>query len=238
MGTELIVALDFSTADEALDLVDELKETVGWYKVGLELYLNSGGRILSELKMRRRRVFLDLKFHDIPNTVHQAAAWAAGTGVDLITVHALGGQEMMRRAVEGAREGAARAGVKVPQVVGVTVLTSMDKAALAAVGIPDAPQMAVPRLAKLAQAAGLDGVVCSGQELALLKDMTAPFVTVCPGIRPKGASTDDQSRILTPAQAAAEGATYIVVGRPIRLAEDPAQAARAIVKELREGEQK
>ena len=238
MATELIVALDFDTVEEALALVDDLKDDVRWYKVGLELYLNSGGRILSELKMRRRKVFLDLKFHDIPNTVHQAVRWAAGTGVDLLTVHALGGADMMQRAAEAAKEGAEAAGVAVPTVVAVTVLTSMDQAGLAAIGIPDGLEKAVPRLAQLAKAAGLDGVVCSGQELSLFKDIPQPFVTVCPGIRPKGADTGDQSRVLTPAEAAQKGASFIVVGRPIRQAADPMQAARQILQDLREGEQK
>lgn len=233
MNTKLIVALDMPTGKAAIDMVDVIGSDVHWYKVGLELFLNTGGVIVDTLKKRDKKIFLDLKFHDIPNTVAQACRWAASTGVDLFNVHAVGGSEMMRRAKEAAEEGAAAAGVSRPSLIAVTVLTSMDAAMLQAVGLGNDVNAAVRRLAELTADAGLDGVVCSSKEVAIIKEaVTTPFLTVCPGIRPAWAASDDQKRILTPAEASAIGVSHIVVGRPITRAEDPAQAAQRILEEL------
>ncbi len=233
MTTELIVALDMPTGKAATDMVDAIGSDVHWYKVGLELFLNTGGTIVDALKNREKKIFLDLKFHDIPNTVAQACRWAASTGVDLFNVHAIGGSEMMRRAKDAADEGAAAAGVTRPALIAVTILTSMDAAMLRAVGLGDDVNAAVRRLALLTADAGLDGVVCSSKEVTLIKEaITTPFLTVCPGIRPAWAMSDDQKRILTPTEAAAIGVSHIVVGRPITRAEDPAQAAARILEEL------
>lgn len=234
MDTQLIVALDKPNADEALALVDRLGPEVLWYKVGLELFLNSRGTVIDELKARGKRVFMDLKFHDISNTVAQAATWAAGLGVDMFNVHASGGSEMMRRAAEATRQGAAAKGLEPPILIAVTVLTSLDAEALAAIGLEGSPEEAVLRLAKLSRDAGLDGVVCSSREVGAIQAACGQdFITVCPGIRPAGSSLGDQKRVMTPAQARQAGVHYIVVGRPIGQADDPEAACRAILEELR-----
>lgn len=233
MRTELIVALDMPTGKMAIDTVDAIGSDVQWYKVGLELFLNTGGTIIDALKNREKKIFLDLKFHDIPNTVAQACRWAAATGVDLFNVHAVGGSEMMRRAKDAADEGAAQAGLVRPALIAVTILTSMDAAMLRTVGLGEDVNDAVRRLALVTADAGLDGVVCSSKEVRLIKEtITTPFLTICPGIRPQWAAKDDQKRIMTPAEAAAIGVSHIVVGRPITRSTDPALAAARILEEL------
>jgi len=226
MSTQLIVALDVDTAAEGLALVDRIGDACQWYKVGKQLFTRFGPEVVRELKNRGKKVFLDLKFHDIPNTVREAVRSAAAIGADLTNVHASGGAAMLAAAAEGARESSIL-------LIAVTVLTSMDEAELAGIGINATPRDQVVRLARLTQASGVPGVVCSALEIESLRTACGPdFVLVVPGIRPAGASTDDQKRIMTPTQAAQLGADYIVVGRPILRAADPAAAARAVVAEL------
>ena len=224
--TRLMVALDVPELNLALELVDRLGDQVEWYKVGKQLFTHYGPMVLKELKSRGRKVFLDMKFHDIPNTVAQAIRSAALIGADIINVHASGGPAMLAAAAEAGRETG-------KTVIAVTVLTSMDAEQLQALGIQATPAEQVLRLARLTQAAGLPGVVCSALELPMLRREFGPdFLTLVPGIRPAGAAAGDQKRIMTPAQAAAAGANYIIVGRPIVAAPDPATAAQAVLAEL------
>ncbi len=224
--TELIVALDVDTTAQAMGLVDELGDAVAWYKVGKQLFTRFGPEPVQELKSRGKRVFLDLKYHDIPNTVAEAVRSAAAMGADLTNVHASGGPAMLAAAAEAARESDVL-------LTAVTVLTSMDAAELRAVGIDQTPQQQVLRLAALAQACGVPGVVCSALEIAALRQACGQdFVLVVPGIRPAGTSHGDQKRVMSPGQAARAGANYIVVGRPIRQAPNPRDAARRVVQEL------
>lgn len=225
-STRLIVALDVSEAAEAFSLVDRLGPEVEWYKVGKQLFTRFGPPVIAGLKSRGKKVFLDMKYHDIPNTVAQAVRSAAAIGADLINVHASGGPAMLQAAAAAAGEVGAT-------VIAVTVLTSMDAAELAAVGITVSPAEQVVRLAQLTRASGLAGVVCSAQELSLIREHCgSAFLTVVPGIRPGGADVGDQKRVMTPAAAALAGADYIVVGRPILAAADPRQAALAVQAEL------
>lgn len=227
MGTTLITALDVDTTAAALAVVDRIGVAAEWFKVGKQLFTRCGAEVVRELKARGKKVFLDLKYHDIPNTVEQAVRAAAGIGADLCNVHALGGPAMLRAA---ARAGA-EAGIP---VVAVTVLTSMDATELAAIGLAAPPAEAVLRLARLTRECGLPGVVCSAHEISLLHEACGrDFLLVVPGIRPAGAGHGDQKRVMTPAEAVRAGAQYIVVGRPILAADDPAQAARAIQDEMR-----
>ncbi len=225
-STELIVALDVNTLHDAEMLVRELGDTVEWYKIGKQLFTRHGPQSLALLKQMGKRVFLDLKFHDIPNTVAQAVRSAAAIGADMTNVHASGGPVMLQAAAQAGIE----SGIL---VVAVTVLTSLDADELAATGIPDTPEQQVRRLAALSQANGIAGVVCSGQEISPLREQCGTdFLLVVPGIRPAGSTDDDQKRIMTPAQAAQAGADYIVVGRPVRNAEYPQKAAKGIQAEL------
>ncbi len=228
--TEMIVALDFPGMAPAMALVERLGDSVSWYKVGKQLFTLEGPPVVRELHRLGKRVFLDMKFHDIPNTVHGAVCSAAAIGADLINVHASGGPAML----EAAAKAAAETG---KTVVAVTVLTSMDRAQLAAVGLDVPPQEQVLRLARLTRECGLPGVVCSPQEVALLRqELGAEFLTVVPGIRPQWAVAGDQKRIMTPAEAHQAGARYIVVGRPVTGAPEPAEAARRILAEMGEAQ--
>ncbi|NMA47955.1 MAG: orotidine-5'-phosphate decarboxylase [Lentisphaerae bacterium] len=227
MSTTLMVALDVDNLAEALAMVERLGDEVGWYKVGKQLFTRLGPAVVQGLKERGKKVFLDMKYHDIPNTVGQAVRSAAAIGADLCNVHASGGPAMLKAAAEAGRE----TGLT---VVAVTVLTSMDATELSAVGINVAPAEQVLRLAKLTRDCGLPGVVCSAQEIGLIREACGKdFLLVVPGIRPAGASKGDQKRVMTPSEAAQAGAQYIVVGRPILAATDPIAAARAINAELR-----
>ena len=224
--TRLIVALDVDALAAAALLVDRLGPAVSWYKVGKQLFTRHGPAAVRQLKEAGKQVFLDLKFHDIPNTVAQAVRAAAAVGADLTNVHAFGGPAMLRGAAQAGRD----AGIL---VTAVTVLTSMDQGELAAVGLDVDPAQQVMRLAILSRDCGIAGVVCSPQEVALIRQACGPdFVLVVPGIRPAGAGSDDQKRTLTPRQAAEAGTDFIVVGRPITAAADPAAAATAILREL------
>jgi orotidine-5'-phosphate decarboxylase len=222
----LIVALDVPDAATARAMVDRLAGKVGMFKIGSQIFTAAGPDFVREVIARGEKVFLDLKFHDIPNTVAGAVSSAAGLGVSLVDVHALGGKEMMEAAV-----GALPAmGIR---LLAITVLTSHGDAALGTVGIGGSVAESVRRLASLAREAGADGVVASPQEVALVREVCGPdFLIVTPGIRPTGAARGDQSRTATPSAARAAGADYIVVGRPILEAADPAAAAAAIVREL------
>lgn len=226
----LIVALDVPDAPSALALADRLENTCLWLKVGLELFVSAGPAVLEPLLKRGHSIFLDLKFHDIPNTVAGAVRSAAALGVHMLTVHASGGPAMLAAANE------ALAGLpNPPQLLAVTVLTSMDSAQTAAIGLDRTPAAQVELLARMGIAAGIRGFVCSPQEVATLRALTGPAgVLVIPGIRPAGAGIGDQKRIATPAQALRDGASYLVVGRPITQAQAPAAAAQSILNEMSE----
>lgn len=224
--TEMIIALDVDTPGAAQNLVTAIGDDVRWYKIGKQLFTRSGPDIVRQLKERGKKVFLDLKFHDIPNTVSQAVRAAAAIGADMTNVHAAGGAAMLRAAAEAARDSQLI-------LLAVTVLTSMNAEELANVGVAADPETQVLRLARLAQAGGVDGVVCSALEIGALRQACgAEFTLVVPGIRPAGAEHGDQKRVMTPAAAAIAGADYIVVGRPVTAAADPAAAAKAIIAEL------
>lgn len=224
----IIVALDHPSAHEALALINRLGAADYGVKVGKELFTREGPALVRELVAAGRPVFLDLKFHDIPNTVAAACEAAAELGVWMINVHASGGRAMLRAARAALENFEQR-----PLLVAVTVLTSLDAAALGEVGVNDAPAQQVARLARLAHDCGLDGVVCSPQEIAAVKAACGhAFLTVTPGIRPAEASLDDQQRVATPASAVRAGGDHLVIGRPITRAADPAQALAAIAREI------
>jgi len=225
---KIIVALDHPTAQEALGLVAALGTTECALKIGKELFTREGPPIVRTLVEQGRPVFLDLKYHDIPNTVAAACQAAADLGVWMINVHTSGGPGMLRAARESLAGRARR-----PLLIGVTVLTSLDAETLAAIGVDAPPEAQVLRLTRLARDCGLDGVVCSPQEIAAVKrECGASFLTVTPGIRPADASRDDQQRIATPAAAVRAGGDYLVIGRPITRAPDPARAVRDIASEI------
>jgi orotidine-5'-phosphate decarboxylase len=225
----LIVALDFPSAAAALELACQLQGTCRWFKVGMELYYAAGNAVIEHLRERGFEVFLDLKLHDIPNTVAGAVRSVAGVGASLLTVHAGGGEQMLRAAAAAASAPGS------PRLLAVTVLTSMDAAELSAVGVTDTPAAQVLRLAQLARTVGIDGLVCSPEEVAVVRESMGPgALLVTPGIRPAGSAVGDQSRVATPAEAIAGGASMLVVGRPITQAPDPAKAAAAILDEIRQ----
>ena len=231
---KLIIALDVDTPAQALSLVQELRDVAGMFKVGSTLFTLAGPQIVRDIVNSGAKVFLDLKFHDIPHQIAGAARAATELGVSLFTLHATGGTEMMRRAVDAVAETAQRSGTTRPQVLAVTVLTSIDAQTLAEIGVNSTTEESVMRLVKLAEQAGVDGVVASPQEAAQIRKAVAPqFLIVTPGIRPaSGNAADDQRRVSTPAAALAAGANYLVVGRPITAAADPVAAARQIVAEM------
>jgi len=224
----LIVALDVPDASSALHLVGRLEGTCTWFKVGLELFVAAGPRVLEPILARGHSIFLDLKFHDIPNTVAGAVRSASQLGARMMTVHASGGPAMLaaaRKALESV--------TNPPQLLAVTMLTSMDAEQTAAVGLQRGPSDQVNLLARMALDAGMRGFVCSPQEVAAVRALAGPEATlVIPGIRPAGSDAGDQKRIATPAETLRMGASYLVVGRPIAQAADPAAAAAAILKEM------
>jgi orotidine-5'-phosphate decarboxylase len=219
---------------EAIAVAARVVAYVGVVKVGLSLFVEHGPRVVEPFLKLGSRVFLDLKLHDIPNTVELAAARAAALGVSFLTVHASGGSAMLRAAQAGAVEGAARAGTQVPVILAVTVLTSMDEVALREIGVPSAPDRQALSLAALTARAGIGGLVCSAREAALLRREVGPKMLLCtPGIRPTGTSANDQARVETPSSAIYAGSDLLVIGRPITSAEDPVAAAAAIEAEVR-----
>lgn len=225
----LIVALDVSSAKEAHQIVTSIGQSATIYKVGKQLFTAEGPQIVRDLTAGGKQVFLDLKFHDIPNTVAAAVRQAAELRVAMLTVHGSGGAKMLKAAAEAAREG-----VRKPMVLAVTVLTSMDQEDLTEIGVAGTVLSQVLRLGALARAAGIGGVVASAHEAReLRRELGADFAIVTPGVRPAGTSKGDQARVVTPGDAIRAGATHIVVGRPITAAADPAAAARSIVEELR-----
>jgi orotidine-5'-phosphate decarboxylase len=229
----LAIALDFPTAAQALAAVDRLNNTCRWFKVGMELFYAEGAPLIHTLRNRGFEIFLDLKLHDIPNTVAGAVSSVTATGASLLTLHAAGGERMMAAAAAALTAGS-------PRLLAVTVLTSMDVADLAATGVAAAPADQVLRLARLAQQSGIAGMVCSPLEVAALRAALAPdTMLVVPGIRPAstaGGNPDDQRRIATPAAAIRDGASLLVVGRPVTQASDPAAAAESILAEIADAE--
>lgn len=228
MSSPVIVALDFPSAAQAVALAERLDPQKCRLKVGKELFTRSGPQVVERLQTLGFEVFLDLKFHDIPNTTAMAVKAAAELGVWMVNVHCSGGLRMMQACREVLEQGTGPQ----PLLIGVTVLTSMEQSDLAGLGLDVAPEKQVLRLAGLAEQAGLDGLVCSAQEARALKQQWPAGQLVTPGIRPAGSAQDDQKRILTPAQAMQAGSDYLVIGRPITLAPDPAQALAEILSEL------
>jgi len=225
---KIIVALDYATASPALSLVERLEPSLCRLKVGKELFTACGPDLLEKLMRSGFDVFLDLKFHDIPNTTAQACKAASCQGVWMVNVHALGGRKML----EAARE-AVNSSVQPPKLIAVTLLTSMAKQDLIELGINETPAEMVLRLAKMTKECGLDGVVCSAQEAKLLREHCGEeFCLVTPGIRPSHANLDDQSRVMSPLAAMNAGSSYLVIGRPVTQAKDPLQALLDINKEL------
>jgi len=227
----LIVALDVQDANAAIRLVEQLGDSCSWFKVGLELYVAAGPAIVEKIVASGKNVFLDLKLHDIPNTVAGAVRSAAKLGARMLTLHASGGPAML-----SAGKDAIAGAVHPPELLAVTVLTSMDAGQLHATGVGRLPSSQVELLAKMGMQAGIRGFVCSPQEVAELRKLTgSEGVLVIPGIRPAGSAIGDQKRIAGPAEALRLGASYLVVGRPITQAADPGEAASAILKEMAEG---
>ena len=229
----LIVALDVDSEAKAIAMAGKLKNDVKFFKIGLELFSSCGPGIVERIKETGSGIFLDLKFHDIPTTVAKAAAVVTKLEPFIFNVHALGGFDMMKRAAEAAADEAEKLNMVKPKVLAVTILTSFDEKALKEIGLDGNSESAVLKLAHLVKSAGLDGVVASPAETKLIrKELGEDFLIVTPGVRPAWAASNDQKRIATPLAAIKDGADYIVVGRPITEAEDPAEAAREILREI------
>jgi len=227
----IIVALDVDGREQALSLVSQLSGRVGLFKIGSQLFTSEGPEFVREIVCQGEKVFLDLKFHDIPNTVTKAVLAAAGLGVSMLTLHTGGGLKMMSAAANALKQ--MRGAAERPQLLGVTVLTSLAEEDLVQVGVSAGVAPQVARLAKLAEEAGLDGVVASPSELSLLRgQLGSAMKIVTPGIRPAGSEVNDQSRIATPAAALQAGADYLVIGRPITASSDPAASLEKILSEL------
>ena len=233
ISNPIICAIDTKDTDEAISLCKKIEPYVGMIKLGLEFFTANGPEGVREITKLGIPVFLDLKYHDIPNTVAEAVRAAVNLGVDVITIHTLGGRDMMQHAVAAAYTEADRTGNKRPLIFGVTVLTSMDKTDLNMIGIRRTPANQVALLANLANKCNLDGVVCSPHEIKLVKSVCdSDFKTIVPGIRPKKSDSEDQKRVMTPGEALRSGADYIVIGRPITKEKDPSEAAKNIYLQL------
>jgi orotidine-5'-phosphate decarboxylase len=229
---KIIIALDVAAREEALSLVDQIEGGLV-YKIGMELFTAEGPSLLEAIARRGKKAFLDLKYHDIPNTVAGAVRSATRHGVFMLTLHASGGKEMMAKAADGALVEAEKAGKAKPLLLGVTVLTSLKDRELQEVGCASAVGEQVLRLAGLAVSAGLDGIVCSPHEIEIIRrEFGREFLIVTPGIRPAWAAAQDQKRIMTPAEALGLGADYLVIGRPVTAAPSPMEAFRRIVNDL------
>ena len=231
---KLIIALDVETVGEARELFTALCDYAGMFKIGSQLFTAAGPAIVREIVESGSRVFLDLKFHDIPNTVARAGVEAARLGVSIFNVHAVGGSEMMRRTMAEVSEASVRENFPRPNIIAVTALTSADAVSLAEVGFTSNTEQQVEKLSRLAASCGLDGVVASPHEVSLVRASVEKrdFLVVTPGVRPADAATDDQKRVMTPAEAMRAGANYLVVGRPILQALNPARAAEEIINEM------
>ncbi len=228
---KVIVALDFSKSKEALKLVDELDELISFYKVGLELFLSEGRNILKALKKRNKKIFLDLKFHDIPNTVHRAVKASLNFGIDMLTLHTTGGFEMMKRAIEIVEEAKIKEASQL-KLLGVTILTSLDNESLTELyGFSIDTSSIVKNLAILSKKAGLDGVIASAKEIKNIKNHCGKdFLVVTPGIRVEKLVKDDQKRTVSPQEAFLLGADYIVIGRAVTLSKNPAEVILNLFK--------
>lgn len=236
LDKRLVLALDTPDKESALDLVRRTRDAVGTYKVGLELFTAAGPQLLEKLRREGVDIFLDLKMHDIPSTVAAGVRAAAKHGVSLLTVHALGGPQMLQAAMRALSEQTAIPGQALTRVLGVSVLTHHTGNELRAMGLSDDPAELVMRLVRLCHDNGLDGCVCSPEEARLVREEAGEdFLIVCPGIRPEGAPLGDQARTATPFEAMRDGADYLVVGRPIRTAPDPAKVAAEILEEMQRG---
>ena len=231
--SRLIVALDVHSMPDVRALVETLGDSVSYYKVGMELFYRVGEEVLTYLHGQGKSIFLDLKLHDIPNTVAEGLCSLMNLHADMLNVHASGGYEMMKTAVERVREKASQDGIPAPKLIAVTILTSIGGDDWKEMGFSQEIREQVIRFATLAKKAGMDGVVASPQEAASIREACGPdFLIVTPGIRPAGADINDQSRIAAPSAALRNGATHLVVGRPIRAAKDPKAAAEAIIREM------
>ncbi len=230
----IVVALDVDTAEQALSLVARLRGVVGMFKVGKQLFTAAGPDVVRQIIGMGEQVFLDLKFHDIPNTVAKAGVEATRLGVSIFNLHAMGGSKMMRAAVKAVNEAVERERMPRPLILGVTVLTSHTQESLNEVGIDRELKDEVVALARLCQASGIDGVVASPQEIVPIRAAVdnSGFVILTPGVRPAGVVLNDQSRVMTPAEAIRAGANLLVVGRPITAADDPVKAAQKILEEI------
>ena len=229
----LIVALDFSNMDQVTELVEQLGDSVSFYKVGMELFYSVGKEVLEYLNANGKDVFLDLKLHDIPNTTAQGLVALTKLGAKILNVHASGSFSMMQTAAQAVKIEAEKMGIEKPKLIAVTVLTSIDEPNWDALNSKNTIKEQVVALAKLAQKAGMDGIVASPQEAKMIKEACGEnFLIVTPGVRPTNAAVNDQSRIATPKMALLDGATHLVVGRPITKADNPKKAAEAILSEL------
>lgn len=230
----LIIALDVDTTDEARGIVSELKGHVGAFKIGLQLFMAGGPSFVSEIVNRGAKVFLDLKFHDIPNTVAKASIEVARLGVWMFNIHAFGGREMMQTAAGSVKDLCEQESLALPKMIGVTVLTSADRESLSEVGMSGEIDSQVLNLAKLTAECGLDGIVASPREVKLIRENIddPDFLIVTPGIRPDFATNDDQKRVMTPGEAVSAGSDYLVVGRPVLRAVDRLEAVRMILGEI------
>ena len=229
----LIVALDFSNMDQVTELVEQLGDSVSFYKVGMELFYSVGKEVLEYLNANGKDVFLDLKLHDIPNTTAQGLVALTKLGAKILNVHASGSFSMMQTAAQAVKIEAEKMGIEKPKLIAVTVLTSIDEPNWDALNSKNTIKEQVVALAKLAQKAGMDGIVASPQEAKMIKEACGEnFLIVTPGVRPANADVNDQSRIATPKMALLDGATHLVVGRPITKADNPKKAAEAILSEL------
>ena len=233
-GEKLILALDVSNHDQAIDLVEKFKEYIGIFKIGPELFLSAGTKTIEDINNEGKKVFLDLKFHDIPNTVSKAAVIATRLGVHMFNVHTSGGLDMMKKCKDSVAEICAKENLSRPKILGVTVLTSISKEVLKGeVGIQHGLKTHVKHLAALAQKAGLDGVIASAREASMIKDLCGKrFLIVTPGIRPSWTPPDDQKRTMTPKEAIKEGADYLVIGRGVLQHQDPLKALELINLEI------
>ncbi|MGZ3494601.1 MAG: orotidine-5'-phosphate decarboxylase [Thermodesulfobacteriota bacterium] len=230
---KIIFALDVDHFADAQRWVNLLKDQIGLFKVGKQLFTHAGPKVVDMIRQKGQKVFLDLKYHDIPNTVARAGEEATKLNVAMFNLHALGGIEMMKKTVEASRAMAKTLGVPKPTILAVTILTSMDESALREVGIQNSVLEEVERLASLAAKAGVDGVVASPQEIRIIRERCGEkFLIVTPGIRAPSDKKDDQKRTLTPKEAVSAGANYLVIGRPIKEAKDPLEAVQKIIEDI------